>query len=81
MRRHHKLADLLQVAGLARSTFYYQCQAILRTEQQSDMETKIRAVYDEHKGRYGYRRITAALCSSMEVPVNHKCVQRLMQKM
>lgn len=81
MRRHHKLADLLQVAGLARSTFYYQCQAILRTEQQSDMELKIRAVYDEHKGRYGYRRITAALCRSMAEPVNHKCVQCLMQKM
>ena len=45
------------------------------------MEPRIRAVYDEHKGRYGYRRITAALCSSMAEPVNHKCVQRLMQKM
>lgn len=45
------------------------------------MEAKIRAVYDEHKGRYGYRRITAVLRSSTEEPVNHKCVQRLMQKM
>ena len=45
------------------------------------MESKIRAVYDEHKGRYGYRRITAALCNSMAQSVNHKCVQRLMQKM
>ena len=81
MRRHHKLADLLQIAGIARSTFYYQCQAILRNEQQSDMEVKIRTIYDEHKGRYGYRRITAALCRSMAEPVNHKCVQRLMQKM
>lgn len=45
------------------------------------MEPRIRAIYDEHKGRYGYRRITAALCNSMAEPVNHKCVQRLMQKM
>ncbi|WP_407655085.1 IS3 family transposase [Acidovorax benzenivorans] len=29
------------------------------------MEARIRTVYDEHKGRYGYRRITAALCNSM----------------
>jgi len=28
-----------------------------------------------------YQRITAALCDSMAEPVNHKCVQRLMQKM
>jgi transposase InsO family protein len=45
------------------------------------MEPKIRAIYEEHKGRYGYRRITAALCNSMAEPINHKCVQRLMQKM
>jgi transposase InsO family protein len=45
------------------------------------MEPKIRAIYEEHKGRYGYRRITAALSNSMAEPVNHKCVQRLMQKM
>lgn len=66
---------------MARSTFYYQCQATQRADQQSAMEARIRAVYDEHKGRYGYRRITAALCNSMAEPVNHKCVQRLMQKM
>lgn len=75
------MADLLQVAGLARSTFYYQCQATQRADQQSAMEARIRAVYDDHEGRYGYRRITAALCNSMAEAVNHKCVQRLMQKM
>jgi len=46
-----------------------------------DMAMNIRAVYDQHKGRYGYRRITAALARSTAAPVNHKCVQRLMQKM
>ena len=29
LKRHHSLADLLQIAGLAPSTFYYQCQAIV----------------------------------------------------
>lgn len=48
------MADLLQVAGLPRSTFYYQCQAAQCADQQSAMESRIRAVYDEHKGRYGY---------------------------
>ena len=75
------MADLLQAAALACSTFYHQCQAILRNEKQSDMEVKIRAIYDEHKGRCGYRRITATLCRSVAQAVNHKCVQRLMQKM
>ena len=75
------MADLLQLAGLARSTFYYQCQATQRADQHSAMEAGVRTVYDEHKGRYGYRRITAVLRNSMGEPVNHKCVQRLMQKM
>lgn len=75
------MADLLQIAGLARSTFYYQCRAIQRADRQSAMQARIRTVYEEHRGRYGYRRITAALRHSMAEPVNHKCVQRLMQKM
>ena len=79
-RHHNRLADLLQVSGLARSTFYYQCKAIQRIES-SGLEAKVQAVYDEHKGRYGYRRITSELCHSLGVSVNHKCVQRLMQKM
>jgi transposase InsO family protein len=81
LRQFYKLEDLLRVAGLARSTFYYQCHAAKRVTPQSAIEPKIRAIYEEHKGRYGYRRITAVLCNSMDEPVNHKCVQRLMQKM
>lgn len=81
LRRDHKLALLLQAAGLARSTFYYQCQAMQRADKHGDMKTRIRDVYAEHKGRYGYRRIAAALCNSMARPVNCKQVQRLMQQM
>lgn len=80
LRQHHRLADLLQVSGLARSTFYYQCKAIQRIET-SGLESKVRAVYDEHKGRYGYRRITSEVCRLLGTSVNHKRVQRLMQKL
>ena len=69
----------MQVSGLPRSTFYYQCQATQRADQPLAMEARIRTVYDARKGRYGYRRITAVLCNSMAEPVNHKYVQRLMQ--
>ena len=71
----------MQAAGLARSTYYYQCQPNMRAEQQREMQGRIRAVYDKHTGRYGYRRITAMLAKSMAEPLNHKCVQQLMQKM
>lgn len=59
LRQHHKLADLLH---LARSTFYYHGHVTERADRQSAMEVRIRGIYDEHKGRYGYRR-TRQLCA------------------
>lgn len=41
------------------------------------MKERIRDIYDEHRGRYGYRRITAVL-QQMGQKINHKTVQRLM---
>jgi len=49
-------------------------------DKRADLRSKIRAVYDHHKGRYGYRRITAALRQAGDL-VNHKAVQRLMVRM
>jgi putative transposase len=45
------------------------------------MELTMGAIYDEEKGRYGYRRVPAALYRAMAEPVSHQCVQRLMQRM
>lgn len=44
------------------------------------LKARIQAIYREHHGRYGYRRITAALRRLGE-QVNHKIVQRLMQQL
>lgn len=44
-----------------------------------DKYAEIRHIYDENKGRYGYRRITAELRKTHKI--NHKTVQRLMRKM
>jgi len=44
------------------------------------LKTRIRSIFDAHKGRYGYRRVTAAIRGLGQV-VNHKTVQRLMGEM
>lgn len=44
------------------------------------MKTRIRSIFDDHKGRYGYRRVTAAI-RGLGQTVNHKTVQRLMVEM
>ena len=41
---------------------------------------KIKAIYEEHKHRYGYHRITAEL-RRRGLLVNHKKVQRLLNKL
>ena len=79
--QQYKSADLLRVAGLARGALHYQGHAAQQAKPQIAIEPGIRAIYEDQKGRYGYRRITEALCKSMTEPVNHKCVQWLIQKM
>jgi putative transposase len=74
------LAVLLKVAGLSRSTFYYQVRAQQLDDRHAGLKLRIHALYERHKGRYGYRRITAALRQAGE-RVNHKTVQRMMQNL
>ncbi|WP_373322155.1 IS3 family transposase [Paraburkholderia adhaesiva] len=77
LRQQYPLAGLLKVAGLARSTFYYQQKALQMVDKYADLKVKIRMLFDQHKGRYGYRRITAVIRRDGHL-VNHKTVRRLM---
>ena len=80
LRPQYALASLLRAAGLARSTFYYQQAALLIVDKYAATKVQIRAIYDLHKGRYGYRRITATLRKQGNL-INHKTVQRLMKEL
>lgn len=65
---------------MARSTYFYHEQRSKLNDKYSDLKQQIKVIYNKHKGRYGYRRITLAL-RNMGLIVNHKCIQRLMQSM
>jgi len=52
----------------------------MRPDRHAALKAQIRRVFDSHKGRYGYRRVTAEL-RSLGQRVNHKTVQRLMAAM
>jgi putative transposase len=80
LRQQYPLAGLLKVAGLARSTFYYQQKALSAADKYGELKTKILTLFEQHKGRYGYRRITLALRNLGRV-INHKTVQRLMDQL
>lgn len=78
LRQQYPLTTLLKVAGLSRSTFYYQSKVQQAGDGHAELKASIGAIYERHKGRYGYRRITDELRNAGSA-VNHKTVQRLMQ--
>ena len=73
-----RLDLLLETALLARSTYYYQLNQLDKSDKNHDIKAEIQAIFTEHKGNYGYRRITLELRNRGFV-VNHKKVQRLMK--
>lgn len=73
-----RLDLLLTTAQLAASTYYYQLKQLNKLDKDRAIKREIQAIYDEHKGNYGYRRMTLEL-QNRGFQVNHKKVQRLMK--
>ncbi len=71
---------LLKLAGIPRSTYYYWEKTLGRPDKDTELKSMIQVIYHEHKGRYGYRRITLEL-KNQGYKVNHKKVQRLMKEL
>ena len=71
---------LIDIAGIPRSTYYYYGKLFEnpKPDKYAEIKELIRKIYDESKGRYGYRRITKELRKTYKI--NHKTVQRLMRK-
>ncbi len=76
----YRLDLLLATAKMPRSTYYYQVKQLDKADKDKAIKSEIQAIYDEHKGNYGYRRIYLEL-RNRGFCVNHKKVQRLMKEM
>ena len=68
---------MLKVAGMARSTYYYRIKP--SQEKYKKERLRLKELYQNHKGRYGYRRMRAALCHEGFV-ISHKTVRKLMKE-
>ena len=68
---------MLEAAALPRSTFFYQKKVLAAGDKDAQVKEEIKDEFHRHLGRYGYRRITAALRQAGRI-INHKAVQRLM---
>lgn len=71
---------LVAFADIPRSTYYDLVKKMNRPDPDADLKAEIQAIYNEHEGRYGYRRIRDELANGGQ-KVNHKKVQRIMKEL
>ena len=79
LRQTFPLTVLLSVAQIPRATYYYHAKSQAEPDKYNKVKEEIAVIYDENKGRYGYRRITTEL-HNRGYTINHKTVQRLMKE-
>lgn len=80
LRQKYPVVKLLTVVDLPKSSFYHWDEARQRPDKYAKLKERIKAIYDKHKGRYGYRRIACALQQQGEA-IHQNTVQRLMGKL
>ena len=79
LRHAFTIKLLLEVSGLARSTYYYYIKHRNDEDKYSEIKEQITNIFCENKERYGYRRITMEL-HNRGYRINHKAVLRLMNE-
>lgn len=77
LKASFSLPHLLKAIGLAKSVYYYHRKLLEVRCPDEALKSQIQQIYHQHKGRYGYRRITLTLRLTGSI-INHKRVQRLM---
>ena len=64
---------------MGKSTYYFEMNKTdVVAKRNEELSATIKEVFENHKGRYGVRRVYREL-RNRGVQVNHKRVQRLMQ--
>lgn len=79
LRQRYNLKDLLTVSGILRNSYYYFMNDASKTDKYAYVRPVLKRIFHQNKGRYGYRRIRAAL-KKKGLLLNHKTVLRLMNE-
>ncbi|MCP1144170.1 IS3 family transposase [Lysinibacillus endophyticus] len=80
LRHKYSVKALVAFAQIPRSTYYDLVKKMNRADPDAELKAEIQAIYNEHEGRYGYRRIRDELANRSQ-KVNHKKVQRIMKEL
>ncbi|WP_156316731.1 IS3 family transposase [Bacillus sp. FJAT-22090] len=80
LKAEFDVVELVKVADIPRSTYYYWEKRLQREDKYAKEKEAIEAIYHEHKGRYGYRRIAKEL-KKINIFHDPKTINRLMNEM
>jgi putative transposase len=80
LKAEHRLDVLLDVAGLARSTFFYHQARLARPDPRAELKAAITTIFEENKKRYGHRGIHRELVGA-GWRVAKKTVLKLMREL
>lgn len=78
LRSQHSLEILLSPLEVPRSTFYRWKNRV--SNSNNHIEQKIGKICKDNNFTYGYRKVCNLINRDSEQPINHKRVQRIMQK-
>lgn len=71
---------LVEIAEISRSTYYNLVRKMNQLDPDANLKIEIQSIFNEHEGRYVYRRIRDELANRGQ-KVNHKKVQRIMKEL
>ena len=77
LRNNHLLKDLLHCVKMSRSSYFYQHARLLAEDKYKELKARVKALFEENGGRYGYRRIHALLLREGK-RISEKIVRRIM---
>lgn len=80
LKSEHDLGFLLEIAGLAKSTFYYQYNAMQRPDRHAELKLAISEIFTASQARYGHRRVLLEL-RRRGIRVSQKTVWKLMREL
>ena len=78
LRQHFRLSILLKVSRIPKATFFYTIKKANKDGKNEEIIRQINDIYQQNKGRYGYRRILLEL-ANRGYQVNHKKIKRIMK--
>ena len=79
LKHTYTLAELFAELDLARSSYFYHCAQLRRSDKYADIRIAIKDVFQSNHRCYGYRRMRAAL-GRRRLHISEKVVLRLMKQ-